>query len=612
MITSPYPDPRELETYIQSIANITNNLRSYMQCLQNLQEQPIDPQILISDNVKKIFSDLVEHGGMLYVGLQVNTKRALELALSNYGEFYFVCHYRQPDDHPFNPLEDEVMAILVHALETNKTIKKICFYGGFINQDQIYIAEMLQQNKTLEDLSLKNCNITPEGLNILVAALEKNTTLLNIEFPRSHIVDRRVLNQIDTYIKRNRDLSPHYPMPRPTQRMKAGCRESALDKTIIRPYKEGASYIKFIEDILHYKFLDNSEYLAKPMPGSIAYAFHRQLYAPIFYSPDPIYKATDIESISAKASPYSPKLMELHHHLGALQRIPQLYHHYDKILSQIEASTPQTSPHGVIFQAISWMPQLYLDDLKLFRKLRDTAFKIDSDIFENAVISLKKELENFHKIDLSGVFHNTVLEINPIAALTSALLTNQTVKTIYLDRNYINDAKVGWMEMLIKENKTLETISLAYNEITTIGAIKLANALETNSTLLNLDLSYNYIEDQSVLEKISYYLSRNRANNPLSSSSRIKQSEEKIKSSTKQVFAILDVLKEAAAVKHKILLLTNRDYPFSKTEEETSVCGIFTWLMEIINSPEFETKSSRPQTPPPIHRYLNKSHLTEH
>ncbi|KAL7545765.1 hypothetical protein ACHAWF_011275 [Thalassiosira exigua] len=76
-----------------------------------------------------------------------------------------------------------------------------------------------------------------------------------------------------------------------------------------------------------------------------------------------------------------------------------------------------------------------------------------------------------------------------------ALAKNQSLRTLYLERNKIGDEGANRLAKVLKENDTLEVMHLNSNEIGDEGAKSLADALQISTSLKTISLGSNQISD---------------------------------------------------------------------------------------------------------------------
>jgi len=118
--------------------------------------------------------------------------------------------------------------------------------------------------------------------------------------------------------------------------------------------------------------------------------------------------------------------------------------------------------------------------------------RIDDESTQALAEALKAN-NTLTSIDLS---HNKI-GAEGAQALAEALKTNNTLTSILLHRNQIGCGGTQALAEALKINNTLTSITLGYNKIGAEGAQALAEALKTNNTLTSIDLTSSQIGDES-------------------------------------------------------------------------------------------------------------------
>jgi len=79
---------------------------------------------------------------------------------------------------------------LAKIINTNKTIKHICFSGVFINQENIHlILDALKENQTIQQLKIKNNKLGNEGIKLVARFLTNNTKIIDFDLEDNKFTD---------------------------------------------------------------------------------------------------------------------------------------------------------------------------------------------------------------------------------------------------------------------------------------------------------------------------------------------------------------------------------------------------------------------------------------
>ena len=93
---------------------------------------------------------------------------------------------------------------------------------------------------------------------------------------------------------------------------------------------------------------------------------------------------------------------------------------------------------------------------------------------------------------------NRVGTYSGAAALASALLTNTTLRELYLPDTNVGDKGAEALATALKSNTTLVNIDLASNYINNKGARLFSSVLEVNKTLKKVDLTNTYVSSAAI------------------------------------------------------------------------------------------------------------------
>ena len=104
---------------------------------------------------------------------------------------------------------------------------------------------------------------------------------------------------------------------------------------------------------------------------------------------------------------------------------------------------------------------------------------------------------------------NSELSLHAIARLAAALAENETLQTLYLERDNIGPDGAEHIGAALAKNTTLQSLSLYFNNIGTAGARHIGAALAKNTSLQTLDLALNDIGPVGA-EHIGVALAKNK------------------------------------------------------------------------------------------------------
>ena len=131
--------------------------------------------------------------------------------------------------------------------------------------------------------------------------------------------------------------------------------------------------------------------------------------------------------------------------------------------------------------------------LKENRTLQQLNVSINSigDGGATALAEMLKENRTLQQLDVN---HNSIGD-GGATALAEMLKENRTLQQLDVNHNSIGDGGATALAEMLKENRTLQQLNVRFNSIGDGGATALAEMLKENRTLQQLDVSYNSIGD---------------------------------------------------------------------------------------------------------------------
>ncbi len=143
-------------------------------------------------------------------------------------------------------------------------------------------------------------------------------------------------------------------------------------------------------------------------------------------------------------------------------------------------------------------------ELQIITILHDPTLS-DSDKAQ-IIAQILSENPGINRLD----FYNKI-KYDDITILTNALRGNNTIATLNLSTNKIDDAGASALAEGLKGNSTITSLELAGNKIGDAGASALADALKVNSTIRDLCLRDNRIQDDGA-SAIAHVLAHSNIN----------------------------------------------------------------------------------------------------
>lgn len=131
-----------------------------------------------------------------------------------------------------------------------------------------------------------------------------------------------------------------------------------------------------------------------------------------------------------------------------------------------------------------------LESNTTIRRLSFTHILLNPINFDNIGQMLQK---NTYLTELKLISVNTNQYMLGLKYLANSLKKNNSLTTLNLSRNNINEKSIKYVADILTKNSSLKNLYLSQNMIHSNGVLQIANALKINTSLKNLDLSVNYI-----------------------------------------------------------------------------------------------------------------------
>ncbi|CAF1379797.1 unnamed protein product [Adineta steineri] len=142
--------------------------------------------------------------------------------------------------------------------------------------------------------------------------------------------------------------------------------------------------------------------------------------------------------------------------------------------------------HGV-FYLFSGLTLLAVVFVYLFcPETRGVLLEDIEEVFDNFQLKNRPPIKVLRRLCVKGAQH-----------LSNVLQQNETLMTLNLEFNLIDDQGALHLANALQKNKTLTTLYLQFNKISSEGAGHLAIALQQNQTLTTLDLRGNFLNSRA-------------------------------------------------------------------------------------------------------------------
>ncbi|MFA6037134.1 MAG: hypothetical protein WC748_03305 [Legionellales bacterium] len=365
-----------------------------------------------------------------------------------------------------NNLDNASIEVLIESLEKNTSLKRLFLAANnFTTQGLSLITGFLESNKNIEVLDLGNNNMsTKDDVNALVRMVENNTILNELMLDATNLGPQGVKeigialqkNEYSSITVLNFDYAFASPSNNPTdveQAIATLIQNKRITKLNISTGVDNTNVASEIGNALTEK--PNLESLA------ISNYITPRALKPIFTA---LEKNTSLKEFTLQ------------------------YSYIDAI------------DMGLLSKALgknTTLTSLCLSHINNFKEVQyDNKTQDDSDINLNDSNDLERD-------------KTRGIHASKMAELFEAFTANNTIVTLDLNSNNINDNSVAQIGLLLKKNSGLETLNLTNNPIGVEGLKYIADGLEKNYILTQLMLDKAY-ENSDEYRLIQTRLLRNR------------------------------------------------------------------------------------------------------
>ena len=319
---------------------------------------------------------------------------------------------------------------LAEVIQINKTLQELNISKNNITDEGAQrLAEAIQINKTLQELNISKNNITDEGAKRLAEAIQVNTTLQELNISKNWISKEGVMKIVEACTK-NRTLH------------KLVCTHNNLSKSELVVINE------YIREENAVQIFDASW-----------------------------------NTISKRQQKWSNKyelVIKTTYQLLDMQQ--KLQSENDNVQEDMWLSDEITE--------LKYEGEFLRNSFECFLNVQYVTLQ-DIPITDYKVKILSDCLKTNDKV--------MNLNLSSCLIITKATEIKETPRELNMSKNNITDERTKRLAEAIQVNKTLQQLNISKNNITDEGAKRLAEAIQVNITLQELNISKNWISKEGVM-----------------------------------------------------------------------------------------------------------------
>ena len=390
-------------------------------------------------------------------------------------------------------VSNEGIKILVQAVEISTTLQKLDISNNAISDDGILsISNFLKTNHTLCKLNVSDNDVRDEGITKFSEAICVNTTLKDLNMSRNRITDKEA-NELSKAIRVNETLQ-----------------ELNISKNLIS--KEGVMRIVeacTINRTLH-KLVCTHNNLSKSGLAAINEYIRKENAVQIFDASwntigskyghlaiNTIFQLLDISKAAFQLPCIQQKLqsdIDIRQELWPTDEITELKFRREFLLCCVDESEHLNVQSVNLSDA---QMSIISDCLKLNKKIIEInlcSCQVSNEGIKLLIRAIKVST-TLQNLDIS----NNKMFDDGVLSISNFLKFNSTLCKLNVSGNYIEDEGTKKISEAICVNTTLQDLNMCRNGITDEGANKLSKAIQVNTTLQELNISKNWISKEGVM-----------------------------------------------------------------------------------------------------------------
>ena len=396
----------------------------------------------------------------------------------------------------------EGIKVLVPAIEVSTTLQHLDISNNAISDDGfLSITNLLMITYTLCKMNLSGNEIGIEGTVKLSEAIKVNTTLQVLSISKNKITNDGVkifaeAIEMNTTL-RKLNISKNWISKEGVMRIVEAC---TINRTLHKLVCTHNNLSKFeLAAINEYIRKENAVQIFEASWNTIGATIDRLVIKTIFQYLDICKISFQLSGIlqELQLSPSSTP-SDARNELWYADEISEPKYRREFLLCCIEEIQ-----HLVLQNAnLSDMAQIGIisDGLRLNKKITEVNL-CNCQVTCEGIKVLMQAFEVSTKLQLLDISRNAI-SFDGVSFIAYFLTLNHTLIQLNLSENEIKDGGIKKLSEAIQVNTTLQNLNISENKITDEGANELSKAIEVNNTVQELDISKNWISKEGVMRVV--------------------------------------------------------------------------------------------------------------
>ena len=392
-------------------------------------------------------------------------------------------------------VSNEGIKILVRAVEISTTLQKLEISYNTISDDGILsISNFLKTNHTLCKLNVSGNDLRDKGIMKFSEAICVNTTLKDLNMSRNRITDEGA-NELSKAIEVNKTLqelnvSKNWISKEGVMRIVEACTiNRTLHKLVCTHNNLSKSGLAAINEYIRE---ENAVQLFDASWNNTIGGVCGQLAI------NTIFQLLDISKATFQLSDVQQKLqsdIDIQQELWCADEITELKYRREFLL----CCTEENEHLNIQSANLSDMAQIGIisDCLKLNKKITEISL-CGCQVFNKGIKILVRAVEISTTLQKLEISNNTISD-DGILSISNFLKTNHTLCKLNVSSNNLRDEGIMKFSEAICVNTTLKDLNMSRNRITDEGANEISKAIQVNTTLQELNMSKNWISKEGVM-----------------------------------------------------------------------------------------------------------------
>ena len=392
-------------------------------------------------------------------------------------------------------VSNEGIQILVRAVEISTTLQKLEISNNTISDDGILsISNFLKTNHTLCKLNVSGNDLRDKGIMKFSEAICVNTTLKDLNMSRNRITDEGA-NELSKAIEVNKTLqklnvSKNWISKKGVMRIVEACTiNRTLQKLVCTHNNLSKSGLAAINEYIRE---ENAVQLFDASWNNTIGSKYGDLAI------NTIFQLLDISKATFQLSDVQQKLqsdIDIQQELWSADEINELKYRREFLL----CCTEENEHLNIQSANLSDMAQIGIisDCLKLNKKITEISL-CSCRVSNEGIKILVRAVEISTTLQKLEISNNTISD-DGILPISNFLKTNHTLCKLNVSCNDLRDEGIMKFSEAICVNTTLKDLNMSRNRITDEGANELSKAIQVNKTLQELNVSKNWISKEGVM-----------------------------------------------------------------------------------------------------------------